>query len=500
MVTKTNKIVIVSLFNLIIWVGTYLVASPEIILLSSILTSITSIGVLIIEFFKKNLILDMLSLGSLFLQIFLSLSFIVAAAHGVSLDWELLDLIDTIKVTSSSYALAMSYSMACAFFLALIACIPYIKKINQSLGSSLFEVFSLPTKTLLVLGYSVVVIEIIFLALGLIDIRGFSDQSIKGNENILPWYASIYDLVKNINIPIGVLLICKAINQKGFRLRNLFIYISAGIIMLMSIYLGGLEGRRAMLLPVILFPLYLVFYNRDNKKTLLILVSLVLLFVFMRPVFSIVNYMRWSGGNGASAITNVSDAINDFFSDRMIKEGEDVRELENLATRPLVLGVVATSMSVPFDSVKFLKGQMLINNIIWSIPRKLFPKKEDYLILENLLYEEFEDPIFFDDQADSFELYAYSEFGYFGWIIYPMIFSAAWILVACNLLIIKNRIAFILLFSIWPSYWIFNLVEGTPADFLVRFRTSIIIFALYILYVKVTKKHANRNEYSLSGH
>jgi hypothetical protein len=198
--------------------------------------------------------------------------------------------------------------------------------------------------------------------------------------------------------------------------------------------------------------------------------------------------MRWSGGEGASITTKVSDSISNYASERSIQGGGDIREIENLATRPLVLGVVATCMSVPIDSVQFLKGEMLFNNIIWSIPRKLFPTKEEFLIMEDLLFEEFHDPLLLTDQADSFALYAYSEFGYLGWILYPIILSLSWILALVILMKIKNNVIFLILFSMWPSYWIFSLLEGTPSDFITRLRTCIFILFVYYVYTNLFKK------------
>ncbi len=107
--------------------------------------------------------------------------------------------------------------------------------------------------------------------------------------------------------------------------------------------------------------------------------------------------------------------------------------------------------------------------------------KENLLVQENLLYESLPNMLFFTDQANSLNLEAYSDFGWFGPIVYVSFYSLIWYVSLLILLKIKSSVAVLAGFCIYPPFWCQSLAEGSTIGFLNVFRFFLICtFLIYI--------------------
>ena len=97
------------------------------------------------------------------------------------------------------------------------------------------------------------------------------------------------------------------------------------------------------------------------------------------------------------------------------------KSAENLIVRPLVLWPLAASISMAIKGLNsdYLYLQDIVNSLLNSLPRFIYPFKGELLLQENLLYTYF--PFSSVDTADSPYLFSFASFGLLGIIVYPLL-------------------------------------------------------------------------------
>ena len=97
---------------------------------------------------------------------------------------------------------------------------------------------------------------------------------------------------------------------------------------------------------------------------------------------------------------------------------------------------LAVSIETENTQKKFLLGENIFNNIIWTIPRVIFPQKVNFDVKEDLMSKF---GVNFTDTSDSIYLFSYLDFWIFGIILYPLILFFYWYFII-NLLTFRNTI------------------------------------------------------------
>ena len=134
----------------------------------------------------------------------------------------------------------------------------------------------------------------------------------------------------------------------------------------------------------------------------------------------------------------------------------------------------------------------IFNNLIWVIPRIIFPQKVNYPIDTKLIYYNF--GIDFVDTSNTVYLFSYLDFWYFGLFLYPLLIFFYWKLLLF-LMTIKDYNPLILIFVLANGLTLFfSIAEGSCLGWLTYERNMAIM--LFILAIFAKKKKILESEKS----
>ena len=363
--------------------------------------------------------------SSLTCGIWLSVGFLVSffqADYGKLIDFKSLFIDSSIIIDSWNYSLASSYLM---FFIAVASMVSRLRAMRQAECN--FQ--SIVVKKLIFYGrfYAVIVLlllsvfGIIISGLNLIVVRGLG-ENFQNDQGVLPWW---YPLTMTL-ISLFPVLIATCIKQ-DFRLvspRGLLVLVGT----IIPLYFAALQGRGSMLSFFVSIPLnWLLLFKPFFKLTpkiftfviLLVLVLWLLLPAFS-TVFDFINYARKFRG-GSINPSQLLELFTDFLSNASKLTEVSAKSAENLIVRPLVLWPLAASISMAIKGLNsdYLYLQDIVNSLLNSLPRFIYPFKGELLLQENLLYTYF--PFSSVDTADSPYLFSFASFGLLGIIVYPLL-------------------------------------------------------------------------------
>ena len=127
---------------------------------------------------------------------------------------------------------------------------------------------------------------------------------------------------------------------------------------------------------------------------------------------------------------------------------------------------------------KFLNGQLIINNIIRTIPQVIFPGKINYLSSDLLISSITDSPLYRTDTIDSLHSYSYIDFNLMGLIIYPLMITLMFYFFyrIINSKFINSFSALFIIMLFLPMYTL-RVAEINLNDWFVLIR-NIIIFIL----------------------
>lgn len=150
----------------------------------------------------------------------------------------------------------------------------------------------------------------------------------------------------------------------------------------------------------------------------------------------------------------------------------------NLTKRFLLLYPLAKSIELDSEKKNHLLGENVLNNIIWTIPRVIFPKKINFEVKEDLMSKF---GVYFTDTSDSIYLFSYLDFWLFGILLYPLILFFYWYFIIF-LFTFRNYNPLILIFFISKGLLLFfSFGEGGSLGYFVYLRDLIIITILISL-------------------
>jgi len=463
--------------NTLFWLGVLFFPSAGSVFLASAISSISCFYFLWKFLVEGNGFSDQLGFASLCLQLALCFSFVFSSFFNVVfLNTSVKDLLWSMKISPEAYAIAVLFCMQSAILFAVVGFNSPVKEKQMLLAERIHSIAYQKTSMILVLGLIIFLFQAFFVLSGLIDVRriGF------GAEGGLPWFVPIFEFSKSFSIPICALLAIQSFTvfQKKNKCSLNFVLL---LLLATNLYILFFTSRREFISSIFLFAIYFLFFNKNirNRKWFAIL-TIILLFLSI-PVLNAINAMRTLAGDELTSLQKIyyviSDQVYKIKTDGLLVE----EERENYAYRPLILGIQASVMEMPANTRNYLYGENLLNCFIWSLPSFIAPMKENLLVQEDLFYESLPNVLFFTDQANSLNLEAYSDFGWFGPIVYVSFYSLLWYVALLVLLKIKSPVAALAGFCVFPPFWCQSLAEGSTIGFLNVFR--FFIFCTLLIYI-----------------
>ena len=463
--------------NTLFWLGVLILPTANSVFLASIFSSISCF-----YFFWKFLVegngfSDQLGFASLCLQLVLCFSFVFSSFFNLTfLNTSVEDLLWSMKISPLAYAIAVLFCMQSAILFAVFGFNSPVKEKQMLLAERIHSVAYHRTCMILVLGIMIFLFQAFFVLSGLIDVRriGF------GTESGLPWFVPIFEFSKSFSIPICALLAIQSFSV--YQKKNKCSLICVLVLLLATnLFILFFSSRREFISSLFLFAIYFLFFNKNIQNRKWFAIFTIILSFFSIPILNAINGMRTLSGDELTSLQKIyyvfSNQIYKIKTDGFLVE----EERENYAYRPLVLGIHASVMEMPPNTKDYLYGENLLNSFFWSLPSFIVPMKENLLVQENLLYESLPNMLFFTDQANSLNLEAYSDFGWFGPIVYVSFYSLIWYVSLLILLKIKSSVAVLAGFCIYPPFWCQSLAEGSTIGFLNVFRFFLICtFLIYI--------------------
>ena len=363
--------------------------------------------------------------SSLSCGIWISVGFLVSffqIDHGKLFDFNSLFNESSIIIDSWNYSLACSYLMLFIAVTSAVSRLTAIRQVEYNFQNIILRklVFYGHFHSSIVLLF-LSVFGIIISGLNLVVVRGISED-MKSDSSVLPWW---YPLVLML-LSLFPVLVTSCIKQ-DFRLvspRGLLVLV--GIII--PLYFAALQSRGSMLTFLVSIPLiWLLLFKplfKITPKTFTFAIFSILVLWLLSPVFSTVfdfiNYARTFKGISIDPSQFLALFI-DFLSDASSLTNASANSAENLAARPLVLWSLAASISMAINGLNsdYLYFHDIVNSLLNSLPRFIYPFKSELLLHETLLYTYF--PFSNVDTPDSPYLFSFASFGMLGIVVYPLL-------------------------------------------------------------------------------
>ncbi len=363
-------------------------------------------------------------LSSLSCGLWISIGFLVSFIqidHSKSFVFQSLFTASSVVIDPMSYSLATSYLMYFVASSSFVSRLAAIRKVEQRFQGIIFKRLIVSSR----LQSSIILLVLCLFGLvvagsNLLSIRGLHEDYLS-EQGILPWW---YPLVMT-TLSLFPVVIASCIS-KDFRVASFRSFVVT-LATLIAIYFSALQGRFAlvsllMVLPFSWLLLYKPLFKLNSKSFALVLFTFFILWMlmpFVSTIFSFINYARFYRG-GSIDPSQYFALFIDFLTDSGTAADASARANENLMSRPLVLWPLAATISMAINGLNndYIWFQDILNSLLNSLPRAIYPFKADLLLQEGLLYSYF--PFSDVDTADSPYLYSFASFGLFGIIVYPI--------------------------------------------------------------------------------
>ena len=490
--SKINtNFIISSIILILLWIISLFGDSIELSYFSAIFGCIFTLKY-ISKFFNGSLNpFKFLSIASATLILTTNLSWLLSGLFVYnSFDINIFNFIDkSLNINHQFYIEAILYTLVFSLILFFFSLSKLLIADEKRLYINIFKAVLIKNKIIYTIIILIIILEILLINSNFITIRSFNQGDYQAG--IIRWYIPYLGYIFHFHIAIAALLIVKVNYAKHKNFSYLIIIVS--ILLLSLIFFT--RGRFQFLFTYVELLFWYCLFNKKlpTIKNILIITFIILPFAYYIILFG--HYIRLTNEyigdfKNQSLITTIENAqkyINNSDSTNNIQDDS----FKNLSSRTLLNYPLAKSLELEANQKKYLKGKYLINNLIWSIPRFLYPKKVDFLIAEELIVENFD--LIFTDTSDSIHLFSYLEFWYFGLIIYPLILFLYWRFL---LFIMKinyyNSLTSIFILS--PSLLIFfTLAEGGLLGYFSLAR-DMLIFSMIIVFINKINKTNNLME------
>jgi hypothetical protein len=429
---------------------------------------------------SRVLLLSYMKLGAISLLAIMSLSWLVSAYFSYSVGKDITFTLEQIIGTSvSAYSGAVLYSLFFAASLAMIGRSSFIQQAERGAIRKLLEIQSVPTDRFRTFLIGLSALDAALILNGVVSYRAFNVAGYE--EGRLAWFIPILEITASLQVGINSLVLYKILQTKSGEKKAATIAVAATSIAL-TMFMAFTRGRLEFIFCAISHLYWYCFFLGRLPKVSRIILILFLSIPILYTGSLLNNFIRSGSINvgdfkDVSILSLIGTAISEWQVDSTLQDLEKARSAENLGSRPLIANPLAKSMELPIEQQDFMYGINLRNSFIWAVPSAIFPNKAEYPVQENLLYVYF--PIGTEDTADSPYLYAYTDFGYFGLIIYPLVLAFLW-----SMALIVTRMSSpwitLLIACMWFSYFTIYIGEASIVGWFTNLRNLVIILPLGI--------------------
>lgn len=431
-------------------------------------------------------IVHLLALGCVSLTAILNIGYLMAwSAATFQLGDPFPLILDQLDTTITAYAIAVSYALLFASVLGAIGLNSNLRRIERKLAVKLRKISNEQTIVLVMVLLVGMVFDVAVIQSGAI---GFRDVNLgvyeRGRVSELRVFLEIALLIQ---IFCNAALIPRCFERPRIRWQLLF-FVAISTASIWFVYFN--KGRGQFVLAIALTFLFgcLVAGRRPPVRWL---VGLGIAAVIVLPsAISLSQGMRNQkfAGVGESNVTafQIADrALDSYTGNYRVRELSAKKSAENLAKRPLVAGVLANCIALDSNAKSYLMGKVILSNFVWAIPRVIFPWKVLMPFQEGQIYQAFPHPAFLKDAADSSYLYAYVEFGWVGWLIFPFLLALIWVVGLLLMLIPGRSVLVWILFCSWPFLFLLGIGESTLTTWFVTLRNTLMFLPLVIIIDKM---------------
>lgn len=476
---KNQNLLFYFILNILFWSSTIIINSLLLTYFSSLFGSVVSFF-FIKKFFQQKINpFSFLSLSALCLMFVINMSWLLTGFFVlIKFKMNLFTYFKSYLLMDYIYYLyANIYTLLFASILFLLSFNKKLKIRENQLKEIIEKIDNIKNSTLYVLIYLIIFIDLILLTNDFIQLRSY--ENINYQKGIINWYIPFLEFFFHFQISLSALLIVRFKKNNFSKIKLFTIFVS---ILLFSIIFFT-RGRFQFIFCYIEFLFWFCFFNKNLPK----LKNFILVLIFFIPIaynLTFFNeFLRTYKENPLINNYENSSFINKlpkFYKIYKISETNDTKErtIINFTNRFLTVLPLAKSIELENDKKKFLLGENIRNNLIWTIPRIIFPNKNNFIIKEDLILKF---GLLFNDTADSIYLFSYIDFWIFGILIYPIIFYFFWYTVLF-FLTFRNYNPIFLIFSISYSLILFfGIAEGGSLGFFVYLRNLIIL----IIFVSI---------------
>ena len=444
----------------------------------------------LLKFFKGTLNpFKFLSIASISLIFTINISWIISGIF-VSLYYRL-DLFlffeNILNIKHESYLGAIIFTLMFSLVLFFFSLNKKLILKEKYIFNKLQSIIEINNKTIYLIITIIIILETLLVFFGFIGYREYEQENFKLGI-ISPWIPYL-GYIFHFHISLLALLLYKNSKIK-VNLKNYFLII-VSILLLTLIFFS--RGRYQFFFSFIELAFWFCFFNKGLPKlrTTIIVIFIFLPFIYYLTLFN--DLLRYSVKSSADlGDKNLLSMIKNTYELWQFSSEQDVtaeKTTANFTHRFLTTYPLAVSFELESSKKKYLLGENILNNLLWAVPRIIFPQKVNYPIGETLIYKKF--GIDFGDTANSLYLFSYLDFWYFGIFLYPLFFFFYWRLLLF-LITLRDFNPLILAFILSPALIIFfTAAEGSVLGYLSYARNSSILLLVLAIFTKKNLHESN---------
>ncbi|WP_143755162.1 hypothetical protein [Caulobacter sp. B11] len=420
---------------------------------------------------------SLLKTGSLFLSLSLSFGWLISIIiHFFTLDYSIDYTLQLISINAGQYAFGVLYASIFALSLGCLSISPILSRMEMRVALSIKSLRLTPTYIPVIFLIILSLLDLFLISSGIIGQRkfGISGQNVGEVEFYIPFL----EMALGSQIALNSLALSR-FNFKTELLSIKSLAIAVSLILTLFIYFS--KGRTGLIFFAVMHFVWITFISGrlPRFKTLIIITAIgVPIYYNAMLASNMARNMRYDTRTGTEVSgLNVAIGSATALKDTNVRAQQARRTALNLSTRPLLAASLSASMQKANHDWKYLNGQYLVNSLIWTIPRALFPNKVDVENAEVLMAS---NGIVtgYSDVADSLYFAGYVDFGWFGLIIYPIIIYtiAFFILFMCEIL--GPAFSLVTLSSAIYAFT-FGMGEASVTGWLVMPRNMFLLFLIF---------------------
>ena len=322
---------------------------------------------------------------------------------------------------------------------------------------------------------AIITLEILLIYYGFIAYRTYAQENFQ--LGIIAPYISYLEYIFHFHIALTALLIFRCSKIK-FSLKDFFLILFS---LLLLTFLFFSRGRFiSFFLYVELIFWYCLFNNGFPKlRTIFITLLILLPFIYNLTLFN--DFVRYSNKFGTSTDQNLLSTFKNNFEIWRISKEQDFsteKTTINLTRRLLLVHPLAKTMELEPSQKHYLLGKNILNNLVWTIPRIIYPGKVNFDGAKILMYKNFN--LHFEDVTNSLYLFSYLDFWYFGLFLYPLLLFFYWKFLLF-VMTMKDYNPLILIFILSRGLiFFFSLGEGSLLGYLSYARDTALLLLLLL--------------------